>query len=402
MTTTWPPNSPYEPPQLPLWGQPPQPPRPRRSGRRAAIAGLALACAVGGGAAGAAVGIAVHGGSSPTTLTSVGAPASTETAAQPQPGSYAAIAAKVLPSVVSIDVSGSGEEDTGSGVIIRSDGYILTNNHVVAAAAQGGSVRVTFNDGSSTSASIVGTDATSDLAVIKVSRTGLTAATLGDAGSAHVGDQVLAIGSPLGLSGTVTEGIISAKDRPVETSDSQQQSLFGGGSPATTVIDAIQTDAAINPGNSGGALVDMAGRVIGINSAIATVGGGGFGGGQSGNIGVGFAIPINQAKVIAEQLITTGHASHSVLGVSIADATANDGSDLVVVRQVSAGGPAQQAGLQVGDVITAVDGSRVSSADALVAAIRAKAPGTSVQITYQRGGTSHTVSVTLADATSSG
>ena len=352
---------------------------PRRR-TRVAVA-LVAAGALVGGTGGVLLGTELHSTGSATSAAV--APAA------PDPGSYAPVAAKVLPSVVSIDVSGSGMRDTGSGVVIRADGYILTNNHVVAAAANGGSVHVTFNDGSTVPASIVGTDPASDLAVVRVSKTGLPAAALGSSGDVRVGDRVLAIGSPLGLSGTVTEGIVSSLNRPVNTTSASSATSL------PTVIDAIQTDAAINPGNSGGALVNMSGQVIGINSAIATLG---ATGGQSGNIGVGFAIPIDQAKSIADQLIASGHATHPMLGVSVADAATASGTAQVVVRQVQAGSPAAKAGLRAGDVITALDGKNVTDADALVAAVRSHSPGDSVQVTYLRGGSRHTVSVQLTEA----
>jgi putative serine protease PepD len=350
-----------------------------------------------GGVAAAASGLSI-GNIDPASLTS-------------NPKSYAAIAAKVLPSVVSINVTTSSESDTGSGVILRPDGYILTNNHVVSAASGGnGSVNVTFNDGSSATAKIVGTDPLDDLAVLKVSKTGLHAATLGNSSQIQVGDPVLAVGSPLGLTGTVTAGIVSAVNRPVETQDStqpQQIDPFGfgsgnGSSQATqpTVIDAIQTDAAINPGNSGGALVDAAGQVIGINSAIASLSSSGFGS-QSGNIGVGFAIPIDQAKTIASELIQTGHATHPLLGVELTDATSSNGADRALVRSVTTNGPAAKAGIKGGDVITAIDGRPTAGADAVIAAIRTFQPGDDVQVTYTRGGQSHTATVTLTNTTSS-
>ncbi|MBV9485028.1 MAG: PDZ domain-containing protein, partial [Frankiaceae bacterium] len=212
------------------------------------------------------------------------------------------------------------------------------------------------------------------------------------------------------LSGTVTSGIVSAINRPVETQDqSQQQQLIdpfglGGGTQDQTtnptVIDAIQTDAAINPGNSGGALVDNAGQVIGINSAIASLGSS-VGGSQSGNIGVGFAIPINQAKVISQELIKTGQAQHPLLGVSLADETASNGVDRAVVHSVTPGGPADKAGIKEGDVITAIDGAQTEGADAVIAAIRSHQPGQRVSVTYERSGGSHTVTATLVAASTS-
>jgi putative serine protease PepD len=328
--------------------------------------------------------------------------AGSSVAVNTDPKSYAAIAARVLPSVVSINVRTGTGGDTGSGIILRQDGYILTNNHVVSAAVNRGSVSVTFNDGSTASARIVGTDQEDDLAVIKVGRTGLPAATLGSSSAVHVGDPVLAVGSPLGLSGTVTAGIVSALNRPVDTTADQQQNIdpfgFAPSRPtATTVINAIQTDAAINPGNSGGPLLNAAGQVIGINSAIASTG---SVAGQAGNIGVGFAIPIDQARVIAQELITTGKVSHPLLGVSLADATDSAGNDLARVQAVTSGGPAAKSGIKVGDVILSIDGQRTAGADAVIAAIRSHQPGDRVSITIQRNGSRQTLQVTLVDASS--
>jgi putative serine protease PepD len=356
------------------------------------------------GAGGVGVGAAVVNDSDSSPVSSLTAPTSTvsPSALTTNPKTYAGIAAKVLPSVVSINVTGTNQSDTGSGVVLSANGYILTNNHVVAAAANGGSTSVTFNDGSTKSAKVVGTDALDDLAVVKVSKTGLSPASLGNSAAIQVGDPVLAVGSPLGLSGTVTSGIVSAINRPVETqSDSQQQDPFGlggsGGSQAAnpTVIDAIQTDAAINPGNSGGALVDAAGQVVGINSAIASLGSSALGSSQSGNIGVGFAIPINQAKVIANELIKSGHATHPLLGISLLDQTTSAGVERAVVHTVTSGGPADKAGIKAGDVITAVDGARTAGADAVIASIRSHQPGQRVTVTIERGGSSRTVTAIL-------
>jgi putative serine protease PepD len=374
--------------------------RATRPWRTTAVA-AGLAALVFGGA-GVGVGAALENGNGGSGADSVNsgfnvAPTSSQSTVAPK--SYAAIAARVLPSVVSINVSGSGQQDTGSGVILRSDGYILTNNHVVTAAVGGGTVSVVLNDGTTAAARIVGTDVEDDLAIIKVAKTGLPAATLGSSAAAHVGDPVLAVGSPLGLTGTVTSGIISALNRPVDTTQDQQNvDPFGGSQPrtTTTVISAIQTDAAINPGNSGGPLVDASGAVIGINSAIASTGS--SLGGQSGNIGVGFAIPIDLAKVISQELITTGKVSHPLMGVSLADATDSNGNDLARVQAVSKGGPAEQAGLQVGDIITAVGGQKTAGADAVIAAIRTHQPGQSVPVTIDRNGVSKTLTVKLIDA----
>ncbi|MHB1801583.1 MAG: S1C family serine protease, partial [Actinomycetes bacterium] len=266
-------------------------------------------------------------------------------------------------------------------------------NHVIAAAAGGGGqIAVTFNTGKTVSATIVGRDTVSDLAVIKVSGvSGLTPASLGSSASLVVGQPVVAVGSPLGLSGTVTSGIVSALHRPVSTA--------GAGAAQGTVFDAIQTDAPINPGNSGGPLVNLSGQVVGINSAIATLGTSNpFGSsGQSGSIGLGFSIPIDTARPIAAQLIKTGTASYALLGVEISNATSSQVlPDCAQVRVVQSGSPAAKAGLKVGDVITGLGSLRIDSADALIAAVHAQQPGSTVTITYRRAGTSHTVTVNLA------
>jgi len=380
------------------WG-PPERPRQRREHPAWVVPAIAAgAAALVFGGAGIAVGAAIEDGNGGSGSPGLSVASSSGVVSAVNPRSYAGIAAKVLPSVVSINVSGSGQQDTGSGVILRSDGYILTNNHVVSAATSGGSVSAVFNDGTTASARIVGTDQEDDLAVIKVNKTGLPAVSLGSSAAVHVGDPVLAVGSPLGLTGTVTSGIVSALNRPVDTTQDQQNvNPFGSSGPTTaTVISAIQTDAAINPGNSGGPLVDGNGNVIGINSAIASTGSS-FGG-QAGNIGVGFAIPIDQAKVIAQELIDTGHASHPLLGVSLADATDNNGNDLARVGAVSSGGPAEQAGIKVGDVIVAIDGQPTAGADAVIAAIRTHQPGQSINVTVLRAGERKTLSATLIDA----
>ena len=378
-----------------------EPPRQRRERPTWLVPAMAAgAAALVFGGAGIAVGAAIEGdGNSSSNSAGFNTANASSASLAANPKSFAAIAARVLPSVVSINVTGSGQQDTGSGVILRSDGYVLTNNHVVSAATGGGSVSVVFNDGSTASARIVGTDQEDDLAVIKVNKTGLHAATLGSSSAVRVGDPVLAVGSPLGLSGTVTAGIVSALNRPVDTTADQQQNInpFSNSGPTTaTVISAIQTDAAINPGNSGGPLVSNNGSVIGINSAIASTGS--TFGGQAGNIGVGFAIPIDQAKVIAKELIETGHASHPLMGVSLADATDSNGNDLARVQAVNPGGPAAQAGIKVGDVIVAVGGQPTAGADAVIAAIRTHQPGDRVAVTVDRNGSRKTVTVTLIDA----
>ena len=377
-----------------------EPPRQRRQRPTWLVPAMAAgAAAMVFGGVGIGIGAALEDSNNNTSTSSGFNVSNASTSSQSaDPKSYAAIAARVLPSVVSINVSGGGQQDTGSGVILRSDGYILTNNHVVSAATDGGKVSVVFNDGSTADARIVGTDQEDDLAVIKVNKTGLPAATLGSSSAVRVGDPVLAVGSPLGLTGTVTSGIVSALNRPVDTT-SQQQNInpFSNSGPTTaTVISAIQTDAAINPGNSGGALVNAGGAVIGINSAIASTSS--PLGGQAGNIGVGFAIPIDQAKVIAQELIEDGHAAHPLMGVSLADATDSNGNDLARVQDVSTGGPADKAGIEVGDVIVAVGGQQTAGADAVIAAIRTHQPGDRVAVTIERDGSRKTVTVTLIDA----
>ncbi len=296
------------------------------------------------------------------------------------PGSVAAIAKRVGPSVVSISVTTPTESAVGSGVVIDKHGYVLTNNHVVAAAANGGSIVVTFSDEDSARATIVGRDPISDLAVLKVPDTALTVASLGYSKNLEVGDPVIAIGSPLGLQGTVTTGIVSALNRPVHVYDDS------GSSDA--YIGAVQTDAAINPGNSGGALVDASGRVIGINSATAEVSE------NSQADGIGFAIPIDYAKGIAEQLIATGHAVHGTIGANgrSVEAGLQEGAYL---EQVLPGQAAANAGLRDGDVVIAADGQPVLGFDQLVVVVQEDKPGDKIQLTYLRGTTKHTTTVTL-------
>ena len=283
--------------------------------------------------------------------------------------SIAGIAQAVLPVVVSIDVSSGQRSGTGSGFVIRStnlESFILTNNHVVAGAGEASEITVTFQDQTRVSAEIVGTDASYDLAVLRVDRGNLPVAALGNSDNVVVGDATIAIGSPLGLSGTVTSGIVSAINRPVTAGDAGDISF----------ISAIQTDAAINPGNSGGPLVNSRGEVIGINSAIATTGS--SVGGQSGSIGLGFSIPINQAKRVATDLITTGKSSYPVIGVQLDTTYAGVGAK---VESIIPDSPASNTALKAGDVITQIDGVRVGSATELVVRIRAKSPGDVVTLT---------------------
>ncbi len=308
----------------------------------------------------------------------------TGTPANRPPGSVADIAKRVSPAVVSIDVRSSDSAGSGSGVIIDKGGYILTNNHVVNFGTSV-SIRVVFADQTSAPAQVVGTDPPNDLAVIKVAKTGLTLASLGDSSTLAVGDPVVAIGDPLGLRGTVTAGIVSSLRRPLR--------LTGEHGQPDAVIDAIQTDAAINPGNSGGALVAADGSVVGINTAIASLGQS-AGGGQSGNIGVGFAIPINTARAVAQQLIRTGKVVHADFGASTRSVTNGTQSGAYLV-QVSPGGPAAKAGLREGDVITLFQKELIDSGDALTVAVNESQPGQVVSVRYVRNGVSATASVTL-------
>jgi putative serine protease PepD len=374
--------------------QPPEAGSPaRRPGRwRLGIAAGLVGAALVGGAAGAGV-MALN--DDDTVATASGAAAQSVVIKDAQTAtSTTAAAAKAAPSVVTLYVSASGGSGSGSGVVLSADGYVLTNNHVVSLDSSTGeaTVQVRTSDGTLYDATVVGTDPTSDLAVVKLSdASGLTPATFADSDDVQVGDLAVAIGAPLGLSNTVTDGIISATNRAVSTGSDQEQ----------TVIDALQTDAAINPGNSGGPLVDADGQVVGINTAIASVASSGLPGqesSQSGNIGVGFAIPSNTAKRIADEIVDTGSATHALLGVSATTAAADSGSAVgngAQLMTVQDGSPAADAGLQAGDVVTAVGDRAVTSSTELTAAVRSAQPGDTVTLTVRRGGDSSQVDVTL-------
>jgi len=365
----------------PWWSEPT--PRPRRSyiSTRAAVS-LAIVAGLVGGVVGNFPEL--------STLIShqvrlVSATSTIERA----PDSVAGIAQRVLPSVVSIATTSPSGSGTGSGFIIDSAGFILTNNHVVdSVATSSGTITVTLNDGTSFPGTILGRDAAYDLAVIKIAATNLPALQFGDSDKIQVGDAVIAIGSPLGLAGTVTSGIISAKDRAVTTGTNSGESSF---------MNALQTDAAINPGNSGGPLVDATGAVIGVTSAIASLGS--SYGSQSGSIGLGFAIPINQARKTADQLIRSGKATYPIMGISIDTSFTGTGAKISDVSSaIRAGGPADKAGLKAGDVITDFDGKAIANSDALIVAVRSKNVGDTVKVRYLRDATSHEVSLTLVAA----
>ena len=344
---------------------------------------VALISGVLGGGIGAQFFGSGGAGSSPAvTLNNVGGDASKRPA-----NSIAGIAQRVLPAVVSVEtVSGQGSGN-GSGEIIESTGsysYILTNNHVILEVVQaGGQINVQMQNGDRYSASVVGRDPSYDLAILRVSKGGLPVISMGDSAKVVVGDSVVAIGSPLGLTGTVTAGIVSALRRPVTTNPSNV-------SDETSFISAIQTDAAINPGNSGGPLVDAGGRMIGVNSAIATLNQDFTG--QAGNIGVGFSIPINQARRVAEQIINTGRSTFPVIGVQLDREYAGNGAR---IGSVEAGGPASKVGLLEGDVITHIDGQIVADTTAAITTIRSYMPGDTIRITILRGSRPVVISVTL-------
>jgi putative serine protease PepD len=411
-------------------GPPPQLPAPRKRSRAGALTVGAVAVAVvSAGIGGAAASVIAHHG----TLSSIadgampgGATPGMPTSNAPL-GSVEQIAAKVVPSVVMLETNIGRASEEGSGIILSADGLILTNNHVVASAANPGKApaphgrpnpeqrqgpdedpgapppdpdqppppnagkpktTATFSDGRTAEFTVVGADPTTDIAVVRVQgMTGLTPISVGSSANLRVGQPVMAVGSPLGLSGTVTTGIVSALNRPVSTT--------GETGNQNTVLDAIQTDAAINPGNSGGALVNMSGQLVGVNSAIATLGGDSPDA-QSGSIGLGFAIPVDQAKRIADELISSGTAAHASLGVQVTNDKETPGAKVV---EVVPNGAAASAGMPGGVVVIKVDDRTVNSADALVAAVRSKAPGDKVVLTIKDpSGETKKIQVTLGKA----
>jgi putative serine protease PepD len=397
--------------------------RPGWVGTAAVAVGAALLASLGTVGAVNAFGMPANAAASPTSQS---APLVKGDATVPN---WVATAAAVRPSVVSVRVQApDGSGGQGSGVILDASGRVLTNNHVVAAAS-GATISVVLDDGRTYQAKVVGTDPSTDLAVIAIQQAprDLVAATFADSSQLKVGDPVMAIGNPLGLSSTTTTGVVSALNRPVTTTvesaegqgqgqapeQGQEQAPEQGQQPGgpgqaqpqgeSVVTDAIQTDAAINPGNSGGALVDSGGRVIGITSSIASLGA--PQGGQAGSIGLGFAIPANEAKDVAQQLISTGQVQHAYLGVTLTDGTATaDGAQraAAVIGTVTPGSPAAKAGAQAKDAVIAVDGRPLQGADSLVAQVRALHPGATVDLTVVRGDQQQTLHLTVAARPSTG
>ncbi|MFC9478073.1 S1C family serine protease [Streptomyces griseus] len=385
----------------PVWGAPVPPgtdPAGGKNGKSRAgglVAAVAVAALVAGGIGGALGYWAADrndNGSSgnSTTISASDTPRDLKRPA----GTVAGVAAKALPSVVTIDAQGGdGEGGTGTGFVYDKEGHILTNNHVVASAAESGELSATFSDGKKYAAEVVGRAQGYDVAVLKLKNppAGLTPLPLGNSESVAVGDSTIAIGAPFGLSNTVTTGIISAKNRPVASGDGQ--------SNKNSYMSALQTDASINPGNSGGPLLDATGAVIGINSAIQSTGGG-LGQSQAGSIGLGFAIPINQAKNVAEQLIKTGKPVYPVIGATVTMEEKTGGAAISAegaggTPAVTPDGPAAKAGLKAGDVITKFNDTVIDSGPTLIGEIWTRKPGEKVTLTYERDGKTATAEVTL-------
>jgi putative serine protease PepD len=391
----WPPP----PPPGGAWGSGPVPPPPGGSPRKrtGAVVAAVLAAALVAGGVGGGIGYLAADRNDSTSSTTVSSSGDPEVLNR-SPKSVSGIAQRALPSVVTLEAQGAqGEGGTGTGFVYDKQGHILTNNHVVASAADGGKLTATFSDGKKYDAEVIGRAQGYDVAVLRLknaSNANLKPLPLGDSDkNVAVGDVTIAIGAPFGLAGTVTTGIVSAKNRPVASS--------GGGSSNASYMSALQTDASINPGNSGGPLLNAEGAVIGINSAIQSAGNG-FGGEaqQSGSIGLGFAIPINQAKRVAETLIKTGQPVYPVIGVQVDMREQGDGARISEgandsSEAVTPGGPADKAGLQPGDVITKLNNTVIDSGPTLISTIWTHKPGDEVTITYERDGKSSTVEVTL-------
>ncbi|MCP3820801.1 trypsin-like peptidase domain-containing protein [Streptomyces sp. A3M-1-3] len=369
--------------------------RPKKARRGGLLAGALLLALVAGGIGGGIGAYVERNGG----VTTVELPQAGPESGDRAPDSVAGIAASALPSVVTLHVQGGGSQGTGTGFVLDGRGHILTNNHVVEAASSSGGITVTFSGGETAEAEIVGRDSGYDLAVVKVKGvSGLKPLPLGNSDNVRVGDPVVAIGAPFDLSNTVTSGIISAKERPITAGGEK-----GDGSDIS-YVDALQTDAPINPGNSGGPLVDSKARVIGINSAIrAADNGSDLADGQAGSIGLGFAIPINQGKRVAEELISTGKATHPVIGVTLDMQYTGDGARVGAKNNdgkppVTVGGPGDKAGIEPRDIITKVDGRRVHSGEELIVKIRAHRPGDRLELTVVRDGRERTLGVVLGSA----
>ncbi|MGW0773323.1 trypsin-like peptidase domain-containing protein [Streptomyces sp. NPDC002835] len=397
LSSVWLRYDPWSAPGQPLT-HPGEPPAPRKRRRGPLLVGALVLALVSGGVGGAVGAYVERNGG----VTRIELPQAAPESVDRAPDSVAGIAARALPSVVTLHVSGDTEQGTGTGFVLDEQGHILTNNHVVDPAGTSGDISITFSGGETAKATLVGKDSGYDLAVVKVTGVdGLKPLPLGNSENVRVGDPVVAIGAPFDLQNTVTSGIISAKERPITAGGEK-----GDGSDIS-YVDALQTDAPINPGNSGGPLVDSQARVIGINSAIrAADTGAGPDGGQAGSIGLGFAIPINQGKRVAEELISTGRATHPVIGVSLDMRFTGDGARVGEKGQddspaVTPGGPAAEAGVKPGDVITKVDGRRVHSGEELIVKIRAHRPGDELELTLRRGGDERTLTLVLGSADSS-
>lgn len=392
--TPRPPVGPQVPPRVvtPTTMASPYPAAPAPAPRRGmGLLGTVLVAAVVAAVVGAFAGVAGYAlgrslGSEEAVLSAETTP--TGDVAPPivtEDGSIAEIAAGTLPAVVSLAVEGSAGSGSGSGFVIRPDGYILTNNHVVSVASDGG-VEVVFADGDRRPGRIIGTSPSYDLAVVKVDRTDLPTLALGNSDEVRVGDIVIAIGAPLGLDGTVTSGIVSALDRPV---------MAGESASDVSYINAVQTDAAINPGNSGGPLLDRSGNVIGVNSAIATL----AIGGEAGSIGLGFAIPSNSASRVAQEIIATGTSRTPLMGVQLDPAYTDGGAR---VSEITPGSGAEAAGLRTGDIVREVDSRPIADATELVVAIRSYAPGDTILVTFERGGRTQQADLVLGDDSRAG
>ncbi|MEU6217188.1 trypsin-like peptidase domain-containing protein [Streptomyces sp. NPDC047022] len=380
----WAARGPFQRNGAPVAGQE----RRRMRSRRALVLGAALIALLAGGAGGV-VGALLErdAGAGNVQLPQAGAEP-----ARRSPNSIAGIAAHALPGVVTLHVKGADGQGTGTGFVLDGQGHILTNNHVVEAAGPDGRITAAFGSGETATATVVGRDTGYDLAVVKVSGVhGLNPLPLGNSDNVQVGDPVVAIGAPFDLAGTVTSGIISAKERPVTAGGEK-----GDGSDVS-YVDALQTDAPINPGNSGGPLLDARGRVVGINSAIRSADGGSGEGAEPGSIGLGFAIPVNQAKRVAEELINTGRATHPVIGITLDMNYSGDGARVGAKGSV-AGGPGDKAGIRPGDVVTAIDGVRVHSGQELIVRTRAHRPGDRLRLRVVRGGAQRTITLVLGSA----